>query len=120
MTEQREEDAAIIDAHQELVSRIEQGTGRMKILSALTIIVGAFLSVSYVLQLLLPLAGTKTVSVDLTDPANIATELVVLGLAVVWLYVGLSDFRFSSRMRREIAKARSEENEIERRITVGS
>jgi len=77
----------------------------------------AILAVSYVSQLALPLRGTSTVTVHLSDPTNVASELVVLSLALVWLYVGVSDYRFSSRVRGRIEAARMKEKEIEERIT---
>jgi len=116
MSAEKEAGPNIIDAYQELVQRIEQGTGRMRTLAAFTVIVAAFLSISYLAQLALPLTGTKTQTVDLTDPALVATEIVVLGLALIWLYVGVNDLRFSSRIRREIGLARSKEKQIEQKI----
>jgi len=108
--------ADIIDAHQELVRHIEQGAARMRVLSALTLIVAAVLAASYLSQLALPLTGTTTVTVNLSDPYNIAVELVVLALALVWLYVGVQDYRFSSRMKRDILEARLKEKQIQDRI----
>ena len=108
--------ADIIDAHQEMVRHIEQGAARMRVLSALTLIVAAVLAASYLSQLALPLMGTTTVTVNLSDPYNIAVELVVLALALVWLYVGVQDYRFSSRMKRDILEARLKEKQIQDRI----
>jgi hypothetical protein len=117
MSDEREGGAEIIDAHQELVSRMEQSSGRIRGLSIITIVVAAVLAVSYVSQLALPLAGTTTVTVHLTDPANVALELVVLVLALAWLYVGISDYRFSTRVRAQIASARLKEKEIQERVS---
>jgi len=117
MTDDKEAATEIIDAHQELVGRIEQSTGRIRALSLVTIVVAAILAVSYVSQLALPLMGTDTVTVHLSDPANIASELVVLLLALAWMYVGVSDYRFSSRVRGQIDSARREEREIEEKLS---
>ena len=116
MSGDAERGAQIIDAHQELVRRIELSAGRMRMLAALTVVVAAFLSVSYVAQLALPLTGTTSQTVDLTDPGLIATELVVLGFALAWLYVGLSDFRFTSKVRGEIRDARAKELDIRKKM----
>jgi hypothetical protein len=116
MSDEKERGAEIIDAHRELVSRIEQSTGRIRALSIATVIVAVVLAVSYVSQLILPLTGTSTVTVHLADPANVALELLVFALAVVWLYVGVSDYRFSSRVRAQIGAARSKEKEIEEKV----
>ena len=117
MDDEKERGPGILDAHQELVRHIEQSVGRIRVLSLLTIGVAVVLSVSYLLQLVLPLTGTTTVTVDLTAPSNIATELAVLILVLVWLYVGISDLRFSSRMKNEISGARLKEKGIEDRIS---
>ncbi len=117
MDEEKERGPGIIDAHQELVSHIEQGAGRIRILSILTVVVAAALAVSYLLQVVLPLTGTTTVTVDLTAPSNIVAELVVFALVLVWLYVGISDLRFSSKMKYEISRARSKERGIQDRIS---
>ena len=112
MSDDRERGPDIIDAHQELVGHIERGVRRMRVLAVLSVAVSAFLAVSYLAQLALPLTGTRTETVDLADPALVATELVVLGVALVWLYVGLSDLKFSSKMMGEIGSARAKEKEI--------
>ena len=117
MSDDREKGPQIIDAHQELVRHIEQGAGRIRILSILTVVVAALLAVSYVSQLALPLTGTTTVTVSLTDPSNVAIEVVVLALALVWLYVGANDLRFSWRMKGEIRTARAKEKDIQDRIS---
>lgn len=117
MTDENERGPEIIDAHQELVQHIEQGTGRMRALSIVTIVVAAVLVVSYLSQLALPLTGTRTVTVNLADPGSIAAELVVLALALAWLYIGIQDLRFSWRMKAEIRSARSREKEIQDRIS---
>lgn len=117
MSDEKERGPEIIDAHQELVMHIEQTAGKIRALSIVTVVVAAVLALSYISQLALPLTGTTTVTVNLADPANILTELVILALALIWLYVGLQDLRFSSRMKREIKQARSREKEIQDRIS---
>jgi hypothetical protein len=117
MDDEKERGPGIIDAHQELVRHIEQSAGRIRILSIITLGVAAALAASYLVQLALPLTGTTTVTVDLTAPSNIVTELVVLALVLIWLYVGVSDLRFSSRIKKEINGARSKEKGIQDRIS---
>ena len=118
MTPDSERGARIVEALQELVAHIEAGTAKMRALSLLTIAVAALLTASYVSQLLLPYAfGVTTVTVDLVDPANVAVEILVLVLALLWVYVGLRDYAFSARMARSIREARAKEKEIENQIT---
>ncbi len=117
MDDEKERGPGIIDAHREMVRHIEQSAGRIRILSILTVLVSAALAASYLLQLVLPLTGTTTVTVDLTAPSNIVAELVVFALVLVWLYLGVTDLRFSSRMKNEISVARSKEAGIQDRIS---
>jgi hypothetical protein len=117
MSNEKERGPGIIDAHQEMVRHIEQSAGRIRFLSSLTVGVAVLLAASYLLQLLLPLTGTTTVTVDLSAPSNIVTEVAVLALVLVWLYVGVSDLRFSLRMKKEIGGARSKEKGIQDKIS---
>ena len=116
MSGDREKAAGIIEAHQELVGHLERSAGRMRVLSAVTVIVALVLCVSYVSQLLLPIFGVTSVPVSLTDPGTITVEVIVLGLALVWLYVGLRDLAYASRLGKQIALARGEERELKKVI----
>ncbi len=117
MNDGKEEGQAIIDAHQDMVRHIEASAGKIRLLSAVTVFVAAILTVSYLSQLLLPLTGTTTVTVNLADPGNVATEVAVLVLALLWLFVGLRDLRFSWRIAGEIRAARAKEKSIEERMS---
>jgi len=117
MAEDVERGPEILDAHQELVRHIEQGASKMRALSIITVVVAAVLAASYLSQLALTFTGTKTVTVTLTDPVNIAAELVVLALTLVWLYVGVRDLRFSWRIKREIRAARTKEEGIKKEVS---
>jgi hypothetical protein len=117
MSEEAERGPEILDAHQELVSRIEQSTGRMRALAAITVVVAVLLSVAYLVQIALPLMGTTTQTVNLADPTLIATEIGVLALVLIWLYVGISDLRFTLRLKREIGSARAKEGQLQERMT---
>lgn len=109
---------AIIEAHEEFVQRLERGSARMRTLSAITIVVSCILCASYIATLLLPYAtGEKTVQVSLSDPFLQASELAVAALAAAWLYIGVSDYRFSRRMAEAIRKARAQERELEGRVS---
>jgi hypothetical protein len=72
MSEDAECGPGILDAYQELVTRIEQSAWRMRALAAVTVAVAALLSVAYLLQLALPLSGTTIETVNLTDPTLVA------------------------------------------------
>ncbi len=116
MSDDREKGPQILDAHQELVRHIEQGAGRMRALSIITVVIAAFLALSYATQLALPLTGTTSQTVNLADPVLVGTELLVLALTLIWLYIGVRDWRFSSKMKAEIGTARAKERELKERL----
>ena len=120
MTDDREDAVKVIEAHQELVARLERTSGRMRALSLVTVLVAIVFASAYAYQLLLAFTGTKTVTVDLTDPANQITEVVVLLLALAWLYVGARDYLFSTKIKKAVREARVKENELDKRLPQGS
>jgi len=102
-----------IEAHEEFVQHIENGSSKIRALSLMTIAVAALLAVSYVYQLALPLiTGTMIVQINLADPSLMATEIVLVVLALAWLYVGLRDYLFTQRLTKQIKEARRLEGEI--------
>ncbi|MDG7009036.1 MAG: hypothetical protein JRN06_12560 [Nitrososphaerota archaeon] len=105
-----------VEIHEDFLQHVEDGSRKMSWLSAVSSIVAAVLAVSYLSQLALPLTGTTSVTVSLTDPTLIATEVAVLVLALAWLYVGVSNYRFTASLARKIKAARAAEAEMERKI----
>lgn len=105
-----------MEAHQELVGHLERSSGRMRALSAVTVVVALYFAAVYVFQLLLPWLGTESVTVNLADPAIKVTEVIVLALALAWLYVGAKDYLFSTRVRRVVRQARTEEKKLKDRL----
>ena len=108
---------AVVEAHRELVSRIEESAARIRALSVATVVVAGLLAASYSFQLALPLTGLKSVTVSLASPVDEGAEVVVLVLALVWLYVGAANLLFLSRVGSRIAEAKQREREIEKEIS---
>ena len=106
-----------MDIHEDFLQHVEDGSSRMRALSVISAAVALLLILSYISQLLLPLTGTTSVTVSLTDPTLVATEIAVLALAVAWFYVGVSNYRFTTGLARRIAAARAEESALEKKIT---
>jgi hypothetical protein len=107
----------IIEAHGSFVQHIEDGQSRMKFLSIVTIAVAFLLLASYFDQVLTPFTtGTKVVTVNLLDPTLLALEVVLILVTFAWLYVGVANYLFASRLGRQIKEARAKEKEIERKL----
>ena|SRR5439155_314399 len=97
---------------------MEDGEWKIKTLSIITMIVAFLLTTSYFSQILLPLISpTRSVQVNLTDPALISVEVLLLILSTTWLYVGVHNYLFSTQLGKQIQKVRAEERKIEKRIT---
>jgi hypothetical protein len=105
---------AILDAHEEFVQHIESGQARIRVLSIITIIVAFLLLASYFDQVLTPFTtGTTVVTVNLRDPTLLAVETILIFVTFAWLYVGVMNYLFASRLGRQIKEARAKEREIE-------
>lgn len=105
-----------VDIHEDFIQHVEDGSSKMRLLSGISAAVASLLILSYVAQLALPLTGTTSVTVTLTDPTLIATEIAVVVLALVWLYVGVRNYRFTTKLARQIAAARAAEAAMEKKI----
>ena len=106
-----------IETHEDFLQHIEAGRSKILTLSILTVFVAGLLALSYVYQLLLPyLSGATTVTVNLLDPGLEVFEVVLLILAIVWLYVGVRNYAFTLRLSRGIAQARALEAAMQKKI----
>jgi hypothetical protein len=115
--DEKEPSVEIIEAHGSFVQHIEAGSARMRALSVVTIVVAFLLLASYFYQVLTPFAtGTTVVTVNLLDPTLLALEGVLIVVTFAWLYVGVVNYIFASRLGRQIREARTREKEIERRL----
>ena len=107
----------IIEAHGSFVEHIEVGQARIKTLSLITIVVAFLLLASYFYQVITPFTtGTTVVTVNLLDPTLLALEAVLIVVTFAWLYVGVANYLFASRLGRRVKEARAKETEIERRL----
>jgi hypothetical protein len=106
-----------VDIHEEFIQHVEDGSRKMRLLSGISAVVALLLILSYVSQLALPLTGITSVTVSLNDPTLIVTEFLLLALAVAWLYVGVMNYRFTTSLARQIARARAAEAEMEKKLT---
>lgn len=105
---------SILELREEVLQRVETVGTKIKRLSLVTMFVAVALALGFVFQIALPYAGgSATQTVNLTDPALVALEVILTILALAWLYVGVSDYRFTTRLSRSIQKARALEGEIE-------
>ena len=118
MSEEDSRKQSILEAHEEFIQHIEKGSSKIRTLSVTTLVVAVLLAASYLYQIVLPYTtDTTTVTVNLLDPTLQLTEVVVLAIALAWLYVALRDYLFTTKLTRAIKEIRRQEREIEKRIT---
>ena len=102
---------------EEFMQHVEAGTSKIRAISVISIVVAVLLAVSYVYQIFLPLAaGTRTVPVDLADPALIALEVVLLAVVLVWLLIALREYLFTVRLTKQVREIRRLEDEFAKKL----
>jgi len=108
----------IIEAQEELIQHIESGQARIRALSIITVIVAFLLAASYFSQIVLPfVGGDRYQTVDLLNPSLVVFEVALLALSAAWLYVGVVNYLFSTRIGKQVREIRAAERELEKRIT---
>lgn len=116
MSEEKSPVATMIDAHEEWLRRMDATASRTRNLSIITIVAAGLLTLAYSTQFVLSLTGVTAVEVQVSSPVLIAFQGVLLVLVVLWLYTGVDFYRFTSRLKKQIARAQEEEAELEKRI----
>ncbi len=118
MTESDITPESALELREEVLQRVEGVERRIKRISMLTMVVALGLLLGFVYQIVLPFTGgSATQTVSLTDPALVTVEIALSALALVWLLIALSDYRFAARLSNSIRKVRSREKEIERELS---
>jgi len=118
MSEEESSARSVLEIHEEFLQRVETGSTKIRTLSVITIAVSALLAVLYVYEIASPFLNSDTVvTVNLRDPGLVTLELLLTVLALVWLYVGVRDYRYVARLARSIRQARAMESAIEREIS---
>jgi hypothetical protein len=113
MTEEKPSSMTLLhEAHDTMLEHVEKGSRKIRTLAVITIIVTVLLGVTYISQIVLPFEGVTSVTVNLGDPVLLVVELVEFVLVVAWLYVGISDFRFTSRLTAQIKEVRAAEADL--------
>lgn len=116
--EERSPAVMAIEAHEELLQHVEAGDAKMRMLSIITVVVAFILAASYSSQILTPFVShTRFVQVDLLDPTLIVVQILLLILAAVWVYIGVSNYLFAVRSRGQIREIRALERQMEKQIS---
>ena len=107
MTEEKPSPMTVLhEAHDTMLQHVERGRKKIRALALTTMAVTILLGLTYVSQLVLPFQGVTSVTVNLGDPALMGIELVELVLIIAWLYVAVSDYRFTTKLSAQIREVR--------------
>lgn len=118
MTEEEVSPETVLELREEVLQRVEAVGTRIKRLAIVTLFVSGLLALSYVSEIALPyVSGSTTATVNLRDPVLVGFEAVLTVLALAWFYVGLSDYRFVTRLAESTRLAREREGRIEEEIS---
>lgn len=98
-----------------LLRQVERGSAMFRSLALATTLVGLLLAIGYGIQLALAAMGTTAVTVTVSDPVLIAIELVFFALALGWLYIGLRNYRFTTKLARQVKAVRAADAELMRK-----
>jgi hypothetical protein len=114
MSEDRDPAVETIELQDDFIRHMEKGGRRIRILSIMAILVGAYFAANYFLQLVvIPYGfGIKTQTVNLVDPSLVAAGLVSLAVSLLWLYTGLRDLAFERGMAKKIRDVRDLQAQI--------
>jgi hypothetical protein len=113
MTEEKPSSMTMIhEAHDTMLQHVEKGSRKIRTLAITTIAVTMLLGVTYLSQLFLPFEGVTSVTVNLGDPFLMVVELVEFVLVLAWLYVGISDYRFTTKLCAQIREVRAAEADL--------
>ncbi len=104
-----------VEAHEMFIEHVEAGRSRLRLLSAVTIVVAFLLLASYFSQLLLPFtSGTRYVQLDLLSPIIVVLQTFLVVLIFAWLYIGFVNYIFASRLGSLIRDGRALERQLEK------
>lgn len=118
MEEKEVSPQTVAELREEVLQRVEAVGTRIRTLSVVTIIVAGLLALSYIVEIVFPYAtGSTTATVNLRDPGLVTFEILLTVLALIWLYLGLSDYMFVSKLKRSIKVARTREKDLEKSIS---
>ncbi len=120
MPDKAEVDIALYEVNDDFAAHIEKSSGRIRVLSVITLVISVVLLASYFSQIVYPfVTGQTTVTVNLVDPSLLALEIVLVLLTLAWLYVGAVNLLFSTRMAKAVKLAREHGRSVERMIEGG-
>jgi len=117
MSEDKDPGVSIIELQEEFIQHMERGGRKIRLLSLIAIVAGAYFALNYFLQLVvLPYGlGITSETVNLVDPTLAALGLVSLVISLLWFGAGLRDLMFERRLAKRIKEVRELQAQVARK-----
>ncbi len=117
MTDNSEARVAAIEADEDFLQHVEVGQRKLRNLSLVTLVVAVILGAAYFSQIVEPfVTGQSVVTVNLRDPSLLVLEVLIFVLTLAWIYVGVVNYLYYTRLAKSIKVIRAKEEELLKRI----
>jgi len=117
MTEAKGSEESLVKLLYDLFNRVEKEQRWVRAFSIFTMVVSAWMAISYLWLLSLPiLFDIKTVTVNLTDYLHLGEILLVMTVAITWFYLALRQYLFSRRWDMRFRRLKEFENHLREEV----
>ncbi|MDG6938665.1 MAG: hypothetical protein JRN42_09050, partial [Nitrososphaerota archaeon] len=101
---------------------MERGGKKIRLLSLVATIVGAYFAVSYFVQLVvLPYGlGITSQTVDLVNPGLVGLGILSLAISLLWCYAGVRNLLFERKLAERIREVRELQAESAKKYGLGT
>ena len=122
MPQERDPGVSIIELQEEFIQHMERGGKKIRLLSLVATIVGAYFAVSYFVQLVvLPYGlGITSQTVDLVNPGLVGLGILSLAISLLWCYAGVRNLLFERKLAERIREVRELQAESAKKYGLGT
>ncbi|MDG6909063.1 MAG: hypothetical protein JRN16_09435 [Nitrososphaerota archaeon] len=122
MPEEKDAGVSIIELQEEFIQHMERGGKKIRLLSLVATIVGAYFAVSYFVQLVvLPYGlGITSQTVDLVNPGLVGLGILSLAISLLWCYAGVRNLLFERKLAERIREVRELQAESAKKYGLGT
>ncbi len=122
MPEEKDAGVSIIELQEEFIQHMERGGKKIRLLSLVATVVGAYFAVSYFVQLVvLPYGlGITSQTVDLVNPGLVGLGILSLAISLLWCYAGVRNLLFERKLAERIREVRELQAESAKKYGLGT
>ena len=122
MPEEKDAGVSIIELQEEFIQHMERGGKKIRLLSLIATVVGAYFAGSYFVQLVvLPYGlGITSQTVDLVNPGLVGLGILSLAISLLWCYAGVRNLLFERKLAERIREVRELQAESAKKYGLGT